>query len=344
MKKFIVFILSAIFFVGIFSGCSLSNDGGGVGEQGETDGLKIVVTVFPEYDWLREIMGEVFSSSKVTFLLSNGVDMHSYQPSANDIIEISTCDIFVYVGGESDSWVEDALKNAENKDIKIINLIEILGDAAKEEEITEGMQAEEELEEENENSSHSLGEANGEGDTASYDEHVWLSLKNAVIFCERISEALQEVDSQNAGTYRENTERYVEELRELDSEFSSSIDNSSKKTLLFGDRFPFRYLIDDYSLSYYAAFPGCSAESEASFETISFLAARLNDLDITTVLTVDGSDGGIAEAIISASGKSDVQILSLDSMQSTTLADAQNGKSYLSIMKDNLDVLKIALS
>ena len=233
MKKFIVFILSAIFFVGIFSGCSLSNDGGGVGEQGETDGLKIVVTVFPEYDWLREIMGEVFFSSKVTFLLSNGVDMHSYQPSANDIIEISTCDIFVYVGGESDSWVEDALKNAENKDIKIINLIEILGDAAKEEEITEGMQAEEELEEENENSSHSLGEANGEGDTASYDEHVWLSLKNAVIFCERISEALQEVDPQNAGTYRENTERYVEELRELDSEFSSSIDNSSKKTLLF---------------------------------------------------------------------------------------------------------------
>lgn len=263
-------------------------------------------------------------------LLDNGVDLHSYQPTADDIIKISDCDLFIYVGGESDGWVEDALKEAANKDMQVINLLDVLGEQVKEEEVVEGMEAEEEESEDE--------------DEPEYDEHVWLSLKNAETLCTAITNALEEIDPANKDAYAANAVSYLEKLAALDGEYQTVVDNAARKTVLFGDRFPFRYLVDDYGLSYYAAFAGCSAETEASFETISFLAGKVDELGLPCVLTIEGAQHKIAETIVQNSAAKNQSILTLDSMQSTTSADAANGTTYLSVMESNLDVLKQALN
>lgn len=279
---------------------------------------------------MREILGDKADHAEVTMLLDNGVDLHSYQPTADDIIKISDCDLFIYVGGESDGWVEDALKEAANKDMQVINLLDVLGEQVKEEEVVEGMEAEEEESEDE--------------DEPEYDEHVWLSLKNAEPLCNAITDALEEIDPANKDAYAANAASYLEKLAALDGEYQTVVDNAARKTVLFGDRFPFRYLVDDYGLSYYAAFVGCSAETEASFETISFLAGKVDELGLPCVLTIEGAQHKIAETIVQNSAAKNQSILTLDSMQSTTSADAANGTTYLSAMESNLDVLKQALN
>lgn len=279
---------------------------------------------------MREILGDKVDHAEVTMLLDNGVDLHSYQPTADDIIKISDCDLFIYVGGESDGWVEDALKEAANKDMQVINLLDVLGEQVKEEEVVEGMEAEEEESEDE--------------DEPEYDEHVWLSLKNAETLCNTITDALEEIDPANKDAYAANAASYLEKLAALDGEYQTVVDNAARKTVLFGDRFPFRYLVDDYGLSYYAAFAGCSAETEASFETISFLAGKVDELGLPCVLTIEGAQHKIAETIVQNSAAKNQSILTLDSMQSTTSADAVNGTTYLSVMESNLDVLKQALN
>lgn len=299
----------------------------------EDDGkLSIVTTIFPEYDWVMNIIGDNADDADVELLLDNGVDLHSYQPTVDDIIKISTCDVFIYVGGESDGWVEDALKEAANKDMTVVNLLESLGDAAKEENADGGMAAEARSHEDGEKSS-----------PEEYDEHVWLSLKNAVLLVNVIKDALSSADADNAEIYASNTAAYIEKLNALDAEYQAAVDASSKKTVLFGDRFPFRYLTDDYGLSYYAAFAGCSAETEASFETVAFLAGKVDELGLSTVLIIDGTETDIADTIISATASKSAQILSMDSMQSIRSEDIKNGASYISIMEKNLEVLKDAL-
>ena len=300
--------------------------------------LSIVTTIFPEYDWVMEILGENAPNVQVTMLLDNGVDLHSYQPNVKDMVTLSTCDLFLYVGGESDSWVDDALAGATNKNMIVINLLEVLGENAKEELLVEGMEHSHEEEEHHE-------EAHAEEDhehEAELDEHVWLSLRNASLFCQAIRDALITLDPENEELYRANTEDYLEELSRLDDAFAAAVAEDSQDTLLFGDRFPFRYLTDDYGLQYYAAFSGCSAETEASFETVIFLANKLDELGLHTVMTLEGSDGKLAQTIISIA-KADADILCLDSMQSTTKKDVQEGAKYLAIMEKNLDVLAQAL-
>ena len=238
--------------------------------------------------------------------------------------------MFIHVGGESDGWVEDALKEAANKDMQVINLLDVLGEQVKEEEVVEGMEAEEEESEDE--------------DEPEYDEHVWLSLKNAETICNAITDALEEIDPANKDAYAANAASYLEKLAALDGEYQTVVDNAARKTVLFGDRFPFRYLVDDYGLSYYAAFVGCSAETEASFETISFLAGKVDELGLPCVLTIEGAQHKIAETIVQNSAAKNQSILTLDSMQSTTSADAANGTTYLSVMESNLDVLKQALN
>ena len=279
---------------------------------------------------MREILGDKADHAEVTMLLDNGVDLHSYQPTADDIIKISDCDLFIYVGGESDGWVEDALKEATNKDMQVINLLDVLGEQVKEEEVVEGMEAEEEESEDE--------------DEPEYDEHVWLSLKNAETLCNAITDALEEIDPANKDAYAANAASYLEKLAALDGEYQTVVDNAARKTVLFGDRFPFRYLVDDYGLSYYAAFAGCSAETEASFETISFLAGKVDELGLPCVLTIEGTQHKIAETIVQNSAAKNQSILTLDSMQSTTSTDVANGTTYLSVMESNLDVLKQALN
>ena len=296
--------------------------------------LKIVTTIFPEYDWTREILGSKAKDAEITLLLDNGVDLHSYQPTFKDIAKISEADVFIYVGGESDEWVDDVLKSAKNKNLRAVNLLESLGGAVKEEEVVEGMQGEDEEESED-----------GEEEEVEYDEHVWLSLRNAQTLVSAICEAISDADSANAREYRENAAKYNRALAALDGEYTAAISGAKKHTLLFGDRFPFRYLVDDYGLSYYAAFVGCSAETEASFETVVFLAKKLDELTLDYVLQIESGDGKIPRTIIRSSSKSrGAKILTLDSMQSTTSKDVKRGATYLGAMQKNLGVLKQALN
>jgi len=527
MKKVISALLAVLMLAGMLAGCANTSDAPTVSTVAATaasqteapaqEKISVVTTIFPEYDWVREILGGQADNAEITMLLDNGVDLHSYQPTADDIIKISDCDLFVYVGGESDEWVEDALKEATNKDMKVINLLDVLGDSVKNEEVVEGMQetehhhdhskevstfedsavqdrslsdwagdwqsaypfaldgtlddafaamaedgemtAEEyktyyqngyktditgidiegshieftyadgkkvgsdykyvgyyiqnwstgtkaamyrfEAEDKNsgapvyiefndhmiepaaaehfhirmsnesfdaivdpENSwptffpadmtgeeicehleGHDHDEEEGEGHEheEEKDEHVWLSLKNAEVLVKAISDALQELDPANQDTYAANADAYVQKLAALDAQYQAAVDGATYKTVLFGDRFPFRYLVDDYGLSYYAAFVGCSAETEASFETISFLAKKVDELKLPCVLTIEGAQHKIAETIVQNTAEKNQKILTMDSMQSTTSQDVANGTTYLSVMEKNLDVLKEAL-
>ena len=515
MKKVFALFLVLALTVSLLAGCGKT-----AAEEDTSDGLSVVTTIFPEYDWVREIMGDEAQDAEITMLLDNGVDLHSYQPTADDIMKIADCDLFIYVGGESDGWVEDALKQSTNPDMQVIDLLEVLGDRVKAEETVEGMQETEhdhdhgDEDGDHEEHDHSkevstfeddevqdrtlsdwagdwqsaypyaldgtlddafaemaesgdktaeeykeyyqtgyrtdIADVKIEGDHIEYtytdgkkvgsdyryvghyiqhwstgtkaamyrfeavdktsgapvyiefndhmiepaaaehfhlrmsnesfdaivdpedswptffpadmsgeeicehlaghdheeeqDEHVWLSLKNAETLVGAISDTLQQIDPDHKDVYAANTAAYVEKLSALDGKYQSVVDGAARKTLLFGDRFPFRYLVDDYGLSYYAAFAGCSAESEASFETVTFLAEKVDELDLPCVLTIEGRQHDIAEAIVSNTKQKDEKILTMDSMQATTSEDVKAGTTYLSVMEQDLAVLKEALS
>ena len=298
--------------------CNFNNDGK----------IKIVTTIFPEYDWVMNILGDKKDDANVALLLDSGIDLHSYQPTPKDIITISKCDLFIYVGGESDEWVDDALKQATNKNMKAINLMDVLGDAVKEEEVIEGMEGEDEEEEEEE---------------VEYDEHVWLSLKNAQVLVNEISKKLGEIDQENANYYQTNATGYANSLKDLDARYAQVVSGGSKDTILFADRFPFRYLIDDYNLKYYAAFVGCSAETEASFETITFLANKVDELGLNVIFKIESSDGAIANTVKNATQSKNQTILTMDSIQSASTKEYKAGRNYLSIMEANLTALTEAV-
>ncbi len=309
--------------------------------DGASDGrIRIVTTIFPAFDWVRNILGRNPAGIETEMLLDNGVDIHSYQPTVDDILQISTCDIFIYVGGEGDRWVDDALKKAANPDMEVVNLLDVLGDAAKEEEIKEGMQGERGEEEEG---AGAAGESNSADEPPEYDEHVWLSLRNASALVEEIAEAVAKADPANARLYQDNADAYQTKLSELDKEYRDAVAGARVKTFLFGDRFPFRYLADDYGIDYYAAFAGCSAETGASFETIVFLAKKADELSLNTILTTEGADRALAQTIRSCTKSGAQKILEMDSMQSVTARDVKDGADYLAIMEQNLDTLREAL-
>lgn len=320
------FIILALVSLVMLAGCSKS------ARKNEMAGkYRIVCTTFPQYDWVRQIISTHLDQFDVTLLMENGVDLHSYKPTAEDMVKISSADLFVYVGGESDAWVDDALSNQGNEKSEVVNLLEVLGDKAKEEEVIEGMESEEESEE------------GAEEEEVEYDEHVWLSVKNAKIFVNVIAEKIQSIDKKNSSDYEQNAAEYVEKLDKLDAEYQETVDNGQKKVLLFGDRFPFRYLVDDYGLEYYAAFVGCSAETEASFETVTYLAKKVDELNLSSILVIEGSDQKIADTIKENTKSKAAQILVMDSIQSVTKEKVDDGIAYETIMKHNLDVLKEAL-
>lgn len=319
MKKLLSVALCILIVASIFAGCGNIN-------KTDNNKLKVVTTIYPLYDWVKNITGS--ADVELSMIEKNGADLHNFQPTVEDIGNIAECDVFIYVGGESDSWVDDALKQKSNPDMVVINLMDVLKDNIKEEEVVEGMEAEDEEDEEEE---------------PEYDEHIWLSLKNAKIICDYIAEKLAQIDSDNADAYKKNAAEYVGELDKLDGEYQAAVDNAANKTLLFGDRFPFRYLVDDYKLSYYAAFVGCSAETEASFETIAFLANKVDELKLKYIMKIESSDGSVANTVKENTKDKDQQILTLDSLQSVT-ADTAENSGYLDIMRQNLEVLKTALS
>lgn len=310
MKKFISVILIGIF--SLLTLCSCGNT------ASKTEGLSIVCTTFPQYDYLKNIIG---SEENLTLLIDNGGDLHSYEPTAQDIIRIGSADLFVYVGGNSDKWVESTLKSANNPDLKTLALTEIV--ETYKEEYVAGMEHEH------------------HNDHAATDEHVWLSLRNAAKITQALCNAVCEIDKENEQIYKKNAADYIAQLNALDIEYTAVISSAKRNTLVFADRFPFRYLIEDYSLEYYAAFAGCSSESEASFQTMAFLINKTKELGIPLVMTIDGSDGSIAKTVCEETGAKSAE---LDSCQSVSSADIKNGTSYINIMKNNLEVLREALN
>ena len=330
----ISFLVSAIVLI---SGCTSENK--------VKNGTTIVCTIFPIYDLTLNVLGANPADAEVTMLLDNGVDLHSFQPTATDIMKISGCDVFIYVGGESDAWVEDALSEAVNKDMKVINLMEVLGSSVKEEELVEGMQEDEHdhedgeeghdyeeghnHEEEHEEEEGYEDEDNHEDghhhEETEYDEHIWLSLRNAGICTDAIADVVAAADSENKELYLQNAKEYKEKLTNLDERYKEAVEDGSVKTLLFGDRFPFRYLVDDYGLDY------------------TFLSEKMDELELNNIMIIEGSDGKIAETVVSNTRNKNQNILKLDSMQSVTAADVSGGENYLSIMEKNLEVLKEAL-
>ena len=350
-------------------------------EKGNSNKISIVCTTFPQYDWVKNILGEEAERFYVTLLLDNGVDMHSYQPAVKDIATAGSSDLFIYVGGESDTWVEDALKEAKNNvilggcgfiklsnknigtaiDLKAINLMETLDNFVKEEEVVEGMQEErkslghshekssKEKQEQTQKESHENSqEINGQKEAADeepeYDEHIWLSIRNAEIMVKNIEKAIEQLDSDNAKVYQNNAENYIKKLDTLDKQYANTIQNAKYKAILFGDRFPFRYMADDYDLKYYAAFAGCSAETMAGFETVTFLAKKADELRLPVILTIENSDGRIAEAVKSNTTKKNQKILAMNSLQSVTKEQIADGITYLQVMQENLSVLSEALN
>ena len=328
--------------------------------------LSVVCVSFPEYDWTRQILGSHLDSVDLSFLLNTGVDRHSFQATADDIMKIAKADLFVYGGGESEAWVEDALKHTANPQQRVLKMMDCLGGNVKNEEVVPGMQAEdehehehaEEAEHEHEHEHAEEAEHEHAGDAedehghqhhhaegeVEQDEHIWLSLRNAELICGAIATELSALDPANAADYAANLETYVQTLQNLDQNYVEMVKNARLKSILVGDRFPFRYLVDDYGIDYFAAFVGCSAETEASFETVSFLAKKADELGLNCILTLEKADQKIAKAIAGNSQNSNRKILQLNSLQSVTKDDVQGGLTYLAVMQDNLGVLKEALN
>ena len=294
--------------------------------------ISIVCTIFPQYDWVRQIIGEELAHRfDITFLINSGIDLHSFNPSVRDMTRIKTSDVFIHVGGHSENWVDDVLRGAD-PDMVTLNMMEVLIDVLGEQNLLEGF-CEDDCDDDHD---HNFDEPHS-------DEHVWLSLRRSKILCEAIADMLAEIDPENAQTYRENVQAYIARLSALDAEYQAMVDAARVRTLVIADRFPFRYMMDDYDLTAYAAFQGCSAESEASFVTVISLATRLNQLGLDVVLVTESSDQSIARTVIENTETGNQRILVLDAVHSVTVAVAETGVSYLSLMEQNLAVLREAL-
>lgn len=313
MKRIISVILCMTAILCLF--CSCGNE-----DTKKDDGkLNIVTTIFPPYDFAKNVGGEYVN---VSMLLKPGMESHSYDPTPQDIIKIQECDLFIYTGGESDEWVKDILESSDRKPKKTLAMMDVCETVR--EETVEGMEKDED-----------------DGDEIEYDEHVWTSPKNAVNITVSIDSILKELDKSHTDEFEKNTSEYKNKLSQLDGDFREIADNAKRKTLVFGDRFPFRYFADEYGLKYYAAFPGCSSETEPSPSTVSFLIDKVKAEKIPVVFSIEFSNGKVADTICESTGS---KKMTFHSCHNVTQEEFDNGVSYLSLMQGNVKALKEALN
>lgn len=358
MKKFLSLITAVIITATSLIGCGASSSStettGNSSTQNTTDAtnstsntsdtLNIVTTIFPVYDWVKEIVGDS-ADINVVFLCDSGIDLHNYQPTIEDIITIKESDLFVYIGGDSDKWAVDVVTD----EINSLKLIDTLGDSAVLEEFVEGMQhdhSHDDHDEDHDHDDHDEDHDHDDHDDHDHDEvldeHIWLSLKNAQILVKVICDELTNLLPDNTEELESNTYSYIEKLQLIDDKYEELTSNASLDTILVADRFPLRYLVEDYDLEYYAAFSGCSADAEVSFETMKFLTDKTVELDLDYILIIEGSNYGIAETICEIS--TDTEILSINSMQSVTQNSISEDVNYLNIMESNLEILDKVLN
>lgn len=294
-------------------------------QQKESDKLKIVTTIFAPYDFARQITkGE----AEITMLLPSGSETHTFEPTPQDIITIQNCDVFIYVGGESDSWIEDVLKDIDTSKITILPLMEEVD--LLEEEIVEGME-----EEEHHESDHEQEEE------AEYDEHIWTSPQNAIKIVKKMQQTFMELDVEKKNNYEKNGNAYIKELEQLHSKFQDVVEHAKRKTMIFGDRFPLRYFTEEYGLDYYAAFPGCAEDTEPSASTIAFLIDKVREENIPVVFYLELSNEQMADTICEST---QAKKALFHSCHNISKEDFENGVTYLELMEKNVDVLKEALN
>lgn len=338
--------------------------------------LSLVVTSFYQYDWLMMVLGDEAENFDITLLVDDGTDLHNYEPTVEDMLTITTSDMFLYTGGESDDWVADVIASGDNEDLNALSMMVLLDDAVLDHAGTSNVDGEEEDHDHDEDETETEEDHDHDEDEAEEDhdhdedeteteedhdhdedeteeehdheheddEHVWLSLKNAMTITQKLSDEMAKLDADNADTYQANATSYIESLSELDSAYEELVSGDVRDTIIFADRFPFAYLVSDYNLSYYAAFEGCSTETEASFETIVWLTDAANEYDVNYLLIIESGTEDIANTIISGMNNSDCEILVLNSIQIVTADMINNGTTYYSIMEENLEVLKLALA
>lgn len=292
---------------------------GGVETENE-DKISVITTVFPSFDFVRRIGGD---RVYVRMLLSPGADAHSFEPSPKDVVDISESNLFIYVGGENDTWIDGMLGSLNNVNtLKLVDCVDLI-----DEEIKEGMSG--------------FSEHLHEHEEAEADDHVWTSPKNAVKIVERIKSELCVIDPENSDYYTKNAEEYKAELEALDEDFREIIKNSKRNTLVFGDRFPARYFVEEYGLNYFAAFPGCSSLVEANPKSVEFLIDKIKNEKIPAVLYIELSDKRMARVLSEETG---AKLLLFHSAHNISEKDFNNGVTYLEIMKNNEKTLKEALS
>ncbi|MGN0814647.1 MAG: metal ABC transporter substrate-binding protein [Candidatus Coproplasma sp.] len=318
MKKIFALLCAILISLPIFGVTGCTTDDGGK--------KKIVCTIFPQYDWIVTILGDKSDEYELSLLTDTGVDLHNYQPSFSDVAKIAASDLFVYVGGESDGWVEGTLTSYPDENRLTVCMIDLV-EAIEEEEL-EG--------EEEHDHDH--------GEEEEYDEHVWLSLRNAQAIVSELAEKLCTLDESNAAYYRTNAENYNKKLGALDAQYAEVVSEAKYDTIVVADRFPFLYTVKDYGLNYYAAFSGCSAATEISLATKNILVNALNDLKLGYVIVTESSDKSVAQSVIAASDDKNRQILVLDSCQTVNTAKIQSGYTYYGAMTANLDTLRCALN
>ena len=322
------------------SGCAQSDING---QYNKNPSKVILCAGFSEYDWTRNVLGDNPAGIELRLLNTSGVDMHSYQPSVSDMVQIADCDLLIYTGGISEFWIDKATASSKKDSISVLSLMEYfeknpaLFPAYEQEEHDHSHGHEHEHEDEDAN-------LHGHEHEEEVDEHIWLSLKMAPVFCEKIADAVSQLDPANEDLYKQNLTSYQAQLKALDAEFEEAVSRASGDVLLFADRFPFLYLSQDYGIHCHAAFPGCSAETEASFETIIDLADDLITDGLSHIVILKNSKKNLAETIIRASEKQDVRICELDSLQSVTSEDIDGGFTYLNAMKQNKEVISECLS
>ncbi len=339
--------LKRLLVIGILA-CAMLLAGCGNRASSDNDKIKVVCTLFPQYDWAREIIGDN-ENVELILLVENGNDLHSFQPTADDIITISSCDMFIYGGGVSDKWVEDTLKQATNPDMIVINMLDVIGDNAKKEEVVEGMEAHDHEHEDGEHTQevddvHTDDDHQHYFDPTGFDEHIWLSILNAKLVCSEICDGLCKLDADSQASFQENLNKYNSKLDDLDNRYETMVSNATLDTILVADRFPFRYLTSEYGINYYAAFVGCSSETEASFETVAFLSKKVDELGLNYIVVVDGSTQDVARTVLESTKSKSQNIIVLDSMQAVGMNRINNGETYLTIMENNLTVLEEVLN
>lgn len=310
MKRIFLFALLSILCIGL-SAC-----GQGKGNE-KNHRLSIVSTIYPSYDFAKEVVKE---QAEVSMLLPPASESHSFEPTPKDIIKMQNADVFIYVGGESDEWVSDILESMDTTKMQIIKMIDCV--ETKEEVVVSGMQEE------------------GEEEEPELDEHVWTSPKNAKVITKKIYEVISSLDGTNAPIYKKNTEQYLEKLDALDSKFQEVIQKAKRKTIIVADRFPFRYFADAYGLKYFAAFPGCATETEASAKTIKFLIDKVKDEKIPVVFHIELSNSKIADSIAE---QTDAKVIELNAVHNVSKSNFKNGIGYYDLMLKNVKALKEAL-